>query len=164
MLSKTLSSISEDRYAPLPSFLLVAIQTDKATPVCLPKIVTSDFLVRGSHAIPSGQSSSRIVCSLKFSGQLRRWQDWRHSLPVLQNAVDARVSGAIITASECCALVAAMIIVLSMIGINVSALLLPAGFALAYAAKDLSHNFLAGQSSTHQCLKAKAAPSSGTSN
>ena len=63
----------------------------------------------------------------------------------LQNAVDARVSGAIITASECCALVAAMIIVLSMIGINVSALLLPAGIALAYAAKDLSHNFLAGK-------------------
>lgn len=59
--------------------------------------------------------------------------------------MDARVSGAIITASECLALLAAMIIVLSMIGINVSALLLPAGIALAYAAKDLSHNFLAGK-------------------
>ena len=31
-----------------------------------------------------------------------------------------------------------------MIGVNVSGLLLPAGFALAFAAKDLSHNFLAG--------------------
>ena len=32
-----------------------------------------------------------------------------------------------------------------MIGVNVSGLLLPAGIALAYAAKDLSHNFLAGK-------------------
>ena len=31
-----------------------------------------------------------------------------------------------------------------MLGVNVSALLLPAGVALAFAAKDLSHNFLAG--------------------
>ena len=61
-----------------------------------------------------------------------------------QGALDARLSGAIITASECCALLAALVIVLSMIGVNVSGLLLPAGFALAFAAKDLSHNFLAG--------------------
>ena len=32
-----------------------------------------------------------------------------------------------------------------MLGVNVNALLLPAGIALAYAAKDLSHNFLAGE-------------------
>lgn len=31
-----------------------------------------------------------------------------------------------------------------MLGVNVSALLLPAGVAAAVAAKDLSHNFLAG--------------------
>ena len=37
-----------------------------------------------------------------------------------------------------------MVIVLSMVGVNVNALLLPAGIAVAYAAKDLSHNFLAG--------------------
>ena len=59
--------------------------------------------------------------------------------------MDARVSGAIITASECCALIAAMVIVLSMIGVNVNALLMPAAIAVAYAAKDLSHNFLAGE-------------------
>ncbi len=58
--------------------------------------------------------------------------------------MDHRVSGAIITASECTALLAAFVIVLSMLGVNVNALLLPAGVALAYAAKDLSHNFLAG--------------------
>jgi len=34
--------------------------------------------------------------------------------------VDARVSGAIITASECIALLSALVIVLSMIGVNVS--------------------------------------------
>lgn len=32
-----------------------------------------------------------------------------------------------------------------MLGVNVNALLLPVGIALAYAAKDLSHNFLAGR-------------------
>ncbi|BDA40743.1 probable miniconductance mechanosensitive channel MscM at C-terminar half [Coccomyxa sp. Obi] len=61
-----------------------------------------------------------------------------------QGGLDHRVSGAIITASECAALLAAFVIVLSMIGVNVNALLLPAGVALAFAAKDLSHNFLAG--------------------
>ena len=61
-----------------------------------------------------------------------------------QGAIDGRISGAIITTSECAALLAGGIIVLSMLGVNVSALLLPAGIALAFAAKDLSHNFLAG--------------------
>ena len=36
-----------------------------------------------------------------------------------------------------------------MLGVNVNALLLPAGVALAYAAKDLSHNFLAGEGPQH---------------
>ncbi len=40
--------------------------------------------------------------------------------------------------------VQAGVILLSMLGVNVSALLLPAGIAVAVAAKDLSHNFLAG--------------------
>ena len=57
--------------------------------------------------------------------------------------MDQRVSAAIITASECAALLAALVILLSMI-VNVSALLIPAGIALAFAAKDLSHNFVAG--------------------
>ena len=65
--------------------------------------------------------------------------------PALQGGLDHRVSGAIITSSECTALLAAFVIVLSMLGVNVNALLLPAGVALAYAAKDLSHNFLAGE-------------------
>ncbi len=55
-----------------------------------------------------------------------------------------RVSGAVINASEMCSLGGALVIMLSIIGINVSALLIPAGIALALAAKDLSHNFLAG--------------------
>jgi hypothetical protein len=41
-------------------------------------------------------------------------------------------------------LVAAVVILLSMLGLNLSGLLIPAGVALALAAKDLSHNFLAG--------------------
>jgi len=54
------------------------------------------------------------------------------------------VSGAIINGSEVCVLVAAVVILLSMLGLNLSGLLIPAGVALALAAKDLSHNFLAG--------------------
>jgi hypothetical protein len=61
-----------------------------------------------------------------------------------QGALDNRIAGGIITVSECSTLVTALIVVLSMLGVNVSALLLPAGIAVAVAAKDLSHNFLAG--------------------
>lgn len=55
-----------------------------------------------------------------------------------------RVSGAVVNGSEVCVLVAAVVILLSMLGLNLSGLLIPAGVALALAAKDLSHNFLAG--------------------
>lgn len=61
-----------------------------------------------------------------------------------QRAIDNRLAGSIITVSECTALLVALVVVLSMLGVNVSALLLPAGIAVAVAAKDLSHNFLAG--------------------
>lgn len=61
-----------------------------------------------------------------------------------QNALDNRLAGGIITVSECSTLVVALVVLLSMLGVNVSALLLPAGIAMAVAAKDLSHNFLAG--------------------
>lgn len=61
-----------------------------------------------------------------------------------QGALDNRIAGGILTVSECSTLVTALIVVLSMLGVNVSALLLPAGVAVAIAAKDLSHNFLAG--------------------
>ena len=83
-----------------------------------------------------------------FNGNVRgAIHSRRHSSPafLLQGGLDQRVSGSIITASECTALLAAFVIVLSMLGVNVNALLLPAGIALAYAAKDLSHNFLAGR-------------------
>lgn len=61
-----------------------------------------------------------------------------------QKALDDRLAGGIITVSECTALLVALVVLLSMLGVNVSALLLPAGIAVAIAAKDLSHNFLAG--------------------
>lgn len=61
-----------------------------------------------------------------------------------QKALDDRLAGGIITITEVSTLLVAMVVLLSMIGVNVSALLLPAGIAVAVAAKDLSHNFLAG--------------------
>lgn len=61
-----------------------------------------------------------------------------------QRAIDDRLAGGIITITEVSTLLVALVVLLSMIGVNVSALLLPAGIAIAVAAKDLSHNFLAG--------------------
>ena len=91
----------------------------------------------------------RAALLAAFVIMLRCWVHYLHDSQrlgdLLQGGLDHRVSGAIITASECTALLAAFVIVLSMLGVNVNALLLPAGIALAYAAKDLSHNFLAGR-------------------
>jgi hypothetical protein len=61
-----------------------------------------------------------------------------------QGALDPRLANNINSAAELASLLTAAVILLSMLGVNVSALLLPAGVALALAAKDLSHNFLAG--------------------
>ena len=61
-----------------------------------------------------------------------------------QGALDDRVAGGVITITEVSTLLVALVVILSMLGVNVSALLLPAGIAVAVAAKDLSHNFLAG--------------------
>lgn len=61
-----------------------------------------------------------------------------------QGAIDQRVATNINSAAELAVLLTAAVILLSMLGVNVSALLLPAGIAAAVAAKDLSHNFLAG--------------------
>jgi small-conductance mechanosensitive channel len=61
-----------------------------------------------------------------------------------QGALDQRTAGGIITLSEIGALATAGVIILSMLGVNVSALLLPAGIAIAVAAKDMTQNFLAG--------------------
>jgi small-conductance mechanosensitive channel len=61
-----------------------------------------------------------------------------------QGAIDQRMANNINSAAELTVLLTAAVILLSMLGVNVSALLLPAGICLAIAAKDLSHNFLAG--------------------
>lgn len=61
-----------------------------------------------------------------------------------QGAIDQRLANNINSGAELTVLVTAGVILLSMLGVNVSALLLPAGVAAAVAAKDLSHNFLAG--------------------
>lgn len=61
-----------------------------------------------------------------------------------QGTIDHQLSGSIITVSECTAMVSGGVILLTLLGVNVSALLVPAALAVAYAAKDLSHNFLAG--------------------
>lgn len=46
--------------------------------------------------------------------------------------------------TECTSLLLAGIVVLSMLGINISGLLLPAGVVLAIASRDLLQNFIAG--------------------
>jgi hypothetical protein len=61
-----------------------------------------------------------------------------------QNRIDYRLSSTIITCTEILSMITALVIILSMFGINVSALFFPAGVAIAFASKDLVHNFLAG--------------------
>jgi small-conductance mechanosensitive channel len=46
--------------------------------------------------------------------------------------------------TECTSLLLAGIVALSMLGINISGLLLPAGVVLAIASRDLLQNFIAG--------------------
>lgn len=61
-----------------------------------------------------------------------------------QSRINARLATMLVTVTECCSLVAASIVLLSSLGINVSGLLLPAGIGLAIACKDLVQNMLAG--------------------
>lgn len=70
--------------------------------------------------------------------------DLRSARMPVQGTIDHQLSGSIITVSECTAMVSGGVILLTLLGVNVSALLVPAALAVAYAAKDLSHNFLAG--------------------
>ena len=68
----------------------------------------------------------------------------RASQAGLQGAIDEAMKGSIITASEVVAMTATLTILLSMLGVNLGNLLMPAAFACAYAAKDLTGNFFAG--------------------
>jgi hypothetical protein len=59
--------------------------------------------------------------------------------------------------TECTSLLLAGIVVLSMLGINISALLLPTGVVLAIASRDLLQNFIAGT-----CMGASTSSSSSS--
>eukprot|EP00879_Flechtneria_rotunda_P006781 GHRR01007125.1.p1 GENE.GHRR01007125.1~~GHRR01007125.1.p1 ORF type:complete len:535 (+),score=162.40 GHRR01007125.1:305-1909(+) len=61
-----------------------------------------------------------------------------------QGRIDARTMSGARMATEVCSLLLAGIVALSMLGINISALLLPTGVALAIASKDLLQNLIAG--------------------
>ncbi|GAB4814912.1 hypothetical protein N2152v2_001958 [Parachlorella kessleri] len=62
-----------------------------------------------------------------------------------QGAVDNRLASFVITASECLSLLSMLLVLLSMLGVNIgSALLLPAGLAVAVAGQQLAGNWLAG--------------------
>lgn len=61
-----------------------------------------------------------------------------------QRRIEPRLSTSLVTLTECISLLAAATVVLSMLGLNVSGLLLPAAICLAVACKDLLTNLLAG--------------------
>lgn len=61
-----------------------------------------------------------------------------------QGRIDMRTLATARMITECTSLLLAGIVVLSMLGINISALLLPAGVVLAIASRDLLQNFIAG--------------------
>lgn len=58
--------------------------------------------------------------------------------------MDAGLATTITNWVECTAILIAGVIILSMLGVNISGLFLPAGICLALASKDLAHNFVAG--------------------
>lgn len=64
--------------------------------------------------------------------------------PGLQGRIDLRTLAGARMITECTSLLLAGIVVLSLAGINISALLLPAGVVLAIASRDLLQNFIAG--------------------
>jgi small-conductance mechanosensitive channel len=61
-----------------------------------------------------------------------------------QGRLDARMAAGLVTFTECITLLLAGIVMLSMLGINISGLLLPAGICVAIASQDLLQNLLAG--------------------
>ena len=61
-----------------------------------------------------------------------------------QGRLDARVAAGLVTLTECVALVLAGVVLLSSLGVNISALLLPAGVCVAIASKDLLQNTVSG--------------------
>lgn len=61
-----------------------------------------------------------------------------------QGTVDAGFATTIITWTECTAILIAGVIILSMLGVNISGLFLPAGICLAIASREVAHNFVAG--------------------
>jgi hypothetical protein len=63
---------------------------------------------------------------------------------LLQGRIDLRTLAGARMITECTSLLLAGIVVLSLAGINISALLLPAGVVLAIASRDLLQNFIAG--------------------
>lgn len=64
----------------------------------------------------------------------------------LQGRIDLRTLAGARMITECTSLLLAGIVALSMLGINISGLLLPAGVVLAIASRDLLQNFIAGGS------------------
>lgn len=61
-----------------------------------------------------------------------------------QGAIDNRFANAMHTTLELCAIVAALMVILTLVGFNISGLLLPAFVAAAFACKDILINFVSG--------------------
>ena len=62
-----------------------------------------------------------------------------------QGTVSTFAAHAIMNWTEGLTLVTAGLVILSLFGVNISGLLLPAGICIALSAKDLAHNLLAGK-------------------
>jgi hypothetical protein len=62
-----------------------------------------------------------------------------------QGRIDARTMSGARMITECSSLLLAGVLVLSALGININALLLPTGVVLAIASKDLLQNLIAGE-------------------
>jgi hypothetical protein len=70
---------------------------------------------------------------------------------VPQGRIDARTMSGARMITECSSLLLAGVLVLSALGININALLLPTGVVLAIASKDLLQNLIAGVCRAQHC-------------
>lgn len=136
----------------IPALLvLIATQCNLlAAQVTLPML--APLLLGSTMALRSVQANASFVFPRLGIVVVLLWILWfannvvRNTVRYLlaKRAMDDRLARMITTSAECVGLVTAGVVVLSLLGVRVSSLLLPAGVAIAVASKDLLHNFLAG--------------------
>ena len=124
----------------------VVASTQLSLPVVAPLLIGLPVLARSVAANASAVAPRAAAAALLL------WLAWFCNRVATstalylrrQGALDARIAGAAVACSEVLALAAAALVLLSALGVNVSALLFPAAALAGWAAADGAKNFGAG--------------------